>query len=229
MSGPLSDPVRLLAAWESGAGSPPVARGAAMVAAAGLVSDAGAALDLPLAACAALVVRTHVEAFGGLVPCAATCPGCAEPIELTLDLTALSDGEPARTATVAGGAVTVRALTTRDLLDAATAEDPRALLLSRCVEGCGTAAAAVEDEVGAAAERLAGAAAVVLRAVCPGCGSPVRFGLDPGLLLWEQVATAAGRLLVEVAELAAAYGWSEPEVLRLSPMRRAAYRELAGR
>jgi hypothetical protein len=228
MSGPLSDPVRLLTAWERGAGSPPVARGAAMVAAAGLVSDQGCALDLPLAACAALVVRAHVETFGGLVACTATCPGCGELIDVTLDLTALPVA-PASTATVAVGALTVRALTTRDLLDAGSAEDPRALLLSRCVEGAGGPAATVDDAVDVAAERLAGAAAVVLRCVCPGCGAQVRVGLDPGLLLWEQVSAAAERLLVEVADLAAAYGWSETDVLRLSPMRRAAYRELADR
>jgi hypothetical protein len=247
MSGLLSDPGRLLAAWEQGASAPPAARGAAVVAATGLVSDESSVLDLPLAVCAALAVHAYVDSFGREVACAATCPGCAELFELVLDLRTLPavpavpvvpEMAPAgvTTVAVAGVAVTVRALSTRDLIDAATAEDPRALLLNRCLVavdgGAGAAeavetAGAVETAVEEAAERLAGAAGIVVRALCPGCGTEVRAGLDPGLLLWEQVTTAAERLLVEVAELAAAYGWTESEVLRLSPVRRAAYRELA--
>jgi hypothetical protein len=38
----------------------------------------------------------------------------------------------------------------------------------------------------------------------------------------------ARALLAEVHSLARAYGWTEPEILALSPQRRAAYLEMAG-
>jgi hypothetical protein len=41
--------------------------------------------------------------------------------------------------------------------------------------------------------------------------------------LWQKVQLAAERLLLDIDTLARAYGWTESDVLRLSPVRRAAY------
>ena len=65
-----------------------------------------------------------------------------------------------------------------------------------------------------------------VRASCPECGADVGAPLDVGALLWDRVARAAGEALHEVAELAAAFGWSEADVLGLTPLRRRAYLEL---
>jgi hypothetical protein len=53
--------------------------------------------------------------------------------------------------------------------------------------------------------------------------------VDPAMLLWSAVETHAVALLQDVADLAAAFGWNESDVLALSPRLRAAYLELAGR
>ena len=127
-----------------------------------------------------------------------------------------------------GRELRVRAPTTRDLLAARDREDPARALLTACVSDA-TGAPADPDELGeetldlvdAAAEELAGAAAIVVRAACPDCGEAVAAPLDVGALLWERVARAAAQALREVAELAAAFGWSEAEVLALTPLRRA--------
>ncbi len=63
---------------------------------------------------------------------------------------------------------------------------------------------------------------------CPACGRHLDAVLDPGALLWDDVAAFARDLLGQVHALARAYGWTEPEVLALSPRRRAAYLELIG-
>ncbi|HEY7430129.1 MAG TPA: hypothetical protein VH641_05275 [Streptosporangiaceae bacterium] len=242
----LGDPVALLAVWERVAGVPPAARGAAVIAAAGLLPSEEAALDLPIGECAALAARAQAEAFGPVVACTLTCDSCAELLDLELDLAGLpAPPDPVATVSFADGELLLRAPTTRDLVDAAGADDPRRLLVERCVRertGAGPREAAADGvtaddgpgsgviaAIDAAVEELAGAAGLVLCALCPGCGADVRTDLDPGQLLWEQVTMAAERLVADVAALAGAYGWTEPDVLALSPARRAAYRQLAGR
>ena len=50
--------------------------------------------------------------------------------------------------------------------------------------------------------------------------------LDVGEALTAELQRAAERTLIEVDALARADGWTEAEVLQLSPVRRAAYLQL---
>jgi rubredoxin len=58
---------------------------------------------------------------------------------------------------------------------------------------------------------------------CPACGRDGEAGFDVASYLWEEVDVSARQLLNEVHLLAQAYGWSEAEILALSPARRSAY------
>jgi hypothetical protein len=213
----LRDPAHLLSAWEAAARLPRAARGAAL-------ADAG--LDLPISEAAALAVGTYAEAFGATADCVLECDACGQELDVTVPLAELDAPGGAE---VAVGELTVRAPTTRDLLAARDGDD----LLARCVSagdapvdpaGLG---GELRDAVEAAAEELSGLAAIVVRAECPDCGAQVSAPLDPGLLLWDRVASAVPAALGEVAELALAFGWSEQDVLALTPLRRRAYLELA--
>ena len=62
---------------------------------------------------------------------------------------------------------------------------------------------------------------------CPSCGHQWLALFDIAHFLWTEVAALARRLLHEVSILARTYGWSEGEILRLSPARRRVYLELA--
>jgi hypothetical protein len=228
----LSEPAELLAAWEAAARVPPVARGGVLVHRAALADDVEAALDLPIGRSAALAARAHADAFGttidGVVGCA-----CGEELDVTVPLPEIASDEGGEVVVLADG-LTVRAPTTRDLLETGREADPASALLARCVhdaDGAPVKPSALSDqahaEVDAAAESLAGAGGLVLRTSCPACGSDVGVPVDVGALLWERVATAARELLGEVAELAVAFGWTEPDVLALTPLRRRAYLELA--
>ena len=117
----------------------------------------------------------------------------------------------------------MRCPTSRDLLAAAASADPTAALLARCVTDAGGTAVDPASLAGprraavdAAAERLAGAAAVVLRAGCPACGGEVRVDVDVAALLWQRICVEVPVVLAEVAELSAAFGWSEADVLAIS-------------
>jgi hypothetical protein len=220
----------LLSAWEAAVAVPEPARGAALVAAAGLADDLDAALDLPVGESAALAVRLHAELFGDEVEGLVTCEPCGTVLDVSVPLAALpsAHGDAAVV-----GELRVRAPTTRDLLAARDSPDPARALLAACVTGAGGAPAdpGALDEVSLglvddAAEELAGAAAIVVRVTCPECGAAVTAPLDVGALLAERVARAAAEALAEVAELAAAFGWSEAEVLALTPLRRRAYVDL---
>lgn len=232
----LADPGRLLAAWEAAAAAPPVARGAVLADAAGVVPDLDTGLDLPLAEQAWRLARVFAESFGDLVEGTLSCGTCGAVVEVRLPLSAFDppDGSTSASVPVDGGSVVVRALTTRDLIEAAAEVDPAEALLHRSVTDPRGRPAAAADITGparaaidAAAEALAGPAALVLRASCPGCGSELTAPVDVPTLLWERIAATAPAILAEVAELATAFAWSESDVLALPAARRAAYLDLA--
>ncbi|MDQ7775037.1 MAG: hypothetical protein Q4615_03560 [Paracoccus aminovorans] len=58
---------------------------------------------------------------------------------------------------------------------------------------------------------------------CPDCGAALEQVFDPAGYFWAEIEALARRLLHEVALLARAFGWSEAEILALSPGRRALY------
>lgn len=225
----------LLAAWEAAGAVPSSAVGAVLLHHAGMVDEFDTCLDLPLATTSALVARVYSESFGDTVEGVLTCGSCAESLEVTLPLGAFSDmpGGPG-TATVTlpqdGQALVVRCPTTRDLLAVAAVSDPAAALLARCVTGAdgttiepGSLDPDTLEAVDAAAEELAGAAAVLVRSRCPKCGFEVSADVDVPGLLWQRVSDEVPAVLAEVAELASAFGWSETDILAMSAPRRGAY------
>lgn len=237
----LAEPATLLAVWERAAGAPAAARAAVLVHGAGLVGELDEALDLDLGRCAALASQAYREEFGTSADAVTVCGECGELIEATVPAGGVgptgATGEANRPAPTGPqvrelvvGDWVVRAATTRDLLLAAGEPDAvAASLLSRCVrhretgQPPGALPAQVLADLDEAAEELAGAGSLVSVVTCPACSASVEVGLDAGALLWESVASAGIKLLTEVATLAAAFGWSEAEILALSPERRRAY------
>jgi hypothetical protein len=83
---------------------------------------------------------------------------------------------------------------------------------------------AAVGEAMAAADPLA---EVLVDVSCPACSTAFVADLDLGGFVWAELRAHAQRLLRDVAVLARVYGWTEPEVLALDDVRRAAYLELA--
>ncbi|HTQ89280.1 MAG TPA: hypothetical protein VMK84_07280 [Streptosporangiaceae bacterium] len=241
----LADAAVLLSAWEEAAAVPDGAVAATLLHRAGLVASVDEGLDLPLGHAAARLARLYADSFGNAVDAVLTCPGCQEHLEVSLPLAPLCrapdgpDQQIVSEETVPGKAgpprdYVVRSPTGRDLLLAATEPDPAAVLLSRCVvadDGAAVDPATLDagslEALDAAAERLAGGAAPVLRSQCPACSEAVLADVDLAALLWQRVCREAPVVLADVAELSAAFGWSEAEVLAMSRTRREAYLSLA--
>ncbi|MFF7726578.1 hypothetical protein [Streptomyces sp. NPDC008001] len=233
---------QLLSVWESGSGQGP--RDRALLLARTAAGDAEPVADLALAALHALLLGFRERAFGSSLPCAADCPACGEPLEVAVETAELRPPAPAGvpgartvpptgTFRAAGRDVTYRALTLRDLLAVAgCGRDSRRALLQRCVVGTtpdeGPLPGHVLEEV---ARRLPGVdpgAETTVALECPGCGHSWSAELDVAGHLWAEIEGYARRLLYEVHALARAYGWTEQDVLAVSPARRRFYLEAAG-
>ena len=109
------------------------------------------------------------------------------------------------------------------------------LLLDRCVLTCTRegaeapareAPATVLNALSQQMETLDPGASVSFALKCPQCATRWQAPLDVGELVWQKVRAAAERVLLDIDVLARAYGWTEREVLRLNPLRRAAYLQL---
>jgi hypothetical protein len=219
----------LLGAWEHGLGETRARRALVLLASAHPERAGLEELTVGERDRALLDLRSSV--FGPAVTALGDCADCGERVEASFEAGDVRLDGPAA-ATVEAGGVVARLPTAGDLLAAEAAPDveaARRVLLERIV----VHGEAVTDEAAAAlGERLAEAdpqADVRLVLACPGCGRSWEEPFEVDTFLWQELEAWVVRLLEEVHTLASAYGWSEREVLELSPARRAAYLELVER
>ena len=194
-----------------------------------------------------LDVRTST--FGPRLDCEATCPDCGERLELSLDgagirdssrAAASDDGTPG-SISAGGWHVTFRLPDSADVVAAGEAETEREgsggdRLFERCVTAARSGGqpaaphdvpADVRDIVAARMAELDPGADLSLDLACPACDRRWSAPFDPAGFLLEEIDAYALRLLADVDVLARAYGWREPDVLALGPLRRRRYLELA--
>lgn len=239
---------QLLDLWERGLGQSATARAEALLALAAPQSEPDEPSALPLGERERRLLTLRLGLLGSRMNALVACPRCGERHEVELDvnelLSACPAGPPATLAVrVNDLELTIRPLNGRDLDAAGAAGDARAvadLLVERCVlsarrhaEPIAPAPAALgEAERAAVGQALSEAdplANVTINIACAVCGESWTASLDTAAYLWLELHGWAQRVLREVHGLAATYGWTEDEVLRLSPWRRAAYLSLAGR
>ncbi|MEU4682475.1 hypothetical protein [Streptomyces xinghaiensis] len=139
----------------------------------------------------------------------------------------------------AGGAGGASDRSTAAAGSAGTAAPARRMLLARCIVSAvrngepvpgdrlpDVLPERVRRRIAETAERADPAAEVTLHVTCPECGEATPAELDIASYLWTELDSWARDLLLDVHLLATAYGWSEPEILALSPLRRRYYLEL---
>lgn len=199
--------------------------------------------SLPLAERDRRLVDPRRATFGDALACVAQCPDCGEALEFQLTASGLLNGLGAtcapETLIVSGWEIALRPLDSRDLAAAARTgdrEQAAALLVHRVLDVVirpdGGEAGDVPDAVLRRAENRIcereAAADVALDLNCVACGMAWTAGFDIGEHLWTEIDSAARRLVGEVAALAQCFGWSEADILALSPARRRSYLETAG-
>jgi hypothetical protein len=219
----------LLGAWEDGLGETRARRALVLLAAARPGEELGN-LTVGERDLALLDLRSIV--FGPTVTALGDCAGCGERVEATFEAGDVRADAVAREVRLDG--LRARVPTAEDLVaaeDAPDVEAARRVLLGRIV-GEAEGGSLSEEAAAALGELLAEAdpqADVRLLLACPDCGAAWEEPFEVDAFLWQELDAWAARLLEEVHALASAYGWSERDVLALSPSRRAAYLELAER
>ena len=246
----------LLSAWERGGAEPPLRRALLLLEAAYPERPAAAWAELPVGRRDASLLDVREAAFGPRLECVVACPACGELLELACDVAELraAPAAPDDAPLVVrhdGREGAFRLPTTRDLLAVleegagaharahARAQDGARRLLARCLEPTaespdadagGLAVAELPEpvlaEIGARMEAADPQASVRLSLTCPVCAHASERPFDIVAYLWTEVDAWARRTLAEVHALAAAYGWSEGEILALSARRRQLYLEL---
>lgn len=224
-----------LDAWEQGLPLPVALRPCALLAPL-LANGFAAAAALPIGQRDRHLLALHRNLLGSALVATALCPCCGERLEMDLDCDQLilpeRAGSEAIELELAGERWQCRLPDSRDLAAIATVgdvEQARQLLLARCLGDLSARAAnlpaAQQQQVAAALTEADPQAVIELALACPACGHHWPEIFDIGSFLWEAVDGWAQRTLDQVHLLARAYGWSEPQVLALSPARRARYLE----
>ncbi len=247
----------LLDAWEHGRDASPGERGVILLGVAHPEAPLSALSDWPVGRRDAALLAFSERLFGPRLPAQAHCPRCAALLELEVDVARLAAVVPRELADPfvfrsAGFRVTYRLPNAGDLAalgrrttDRDDAAPTNRWLLDRCIvavehgeatddaepdaQAPAEIAAALESELTetiAAADPLA---EIALELACPDCAAAWSAPFDIVRFLWSEVDAWAARILDEVHILASHYGWSEADILALSPQRRQNYRDLIGR
>jgi len=214
----------LVTLWSAGQQVHPAARGAAVLRAVSPDATFDELARLPIGRRDAYLLALREQWFGASLTALADCPACGGRVEVEIPVSLLLDGND-------GGdglenPSHIRPADTHDLMAIASAPDvasARAELLRRCA---GDVPAESEDEVIAAIAALDPRADVSIALTCPDCSNGWDSALDIAAFLWSEIDAAARRALRDVHTLAAAYGWTEREILAIPAERRQLYMQM---
>jgi hypothetical protein len=210
----------LLAVWEEGLGQHAASRPVTLLAAASPGASWEDVAALPIGERDDRLMAVREALFGSTFEGVASCASCGE----ALDVSFRADQIRPSPATAAAGAV--RLPDSYDLLAVAHLPDvpsARQALVARCVPG-GRDDAAVISEMAEADP----SADIRLGLECPACGAPVEVLFDVTAFLWAEIEAEVEALLLDVRDLAAAYGWSEADIMAMPDARRRRYLDLIG-
>lgn len=233
----------LLSVWENGISQTPVERGLALLAAACPDVPRSGLAELTIGQRDARLLTLREWTFGPRLESVVPCPQCKDKVELVFEVASVRVDSPAETSPVlhlgsAGYSLQMRPPNSEDVAAIGTeraVEQKRLLLFERCLLAAtrnGEQVSADElppEAIVAAADHLANAdpqADVQLNISCPSCGNNWTAAFDILAFFWHEIEAWACRALLDVHALAIAYGWSEHDILALSPARRRLYLEM---
>ncbi len=230
----------LLILWESGERELTGRRALRLLASA-TPMDSGALSTMSVGWRDSHLLDLREKLFGSWFVAVTECPSCGEEIELSFDATEVRrDAARVDHAAITIDDVDVQfrlpnagdVASIEDATDIATARD---ILIGRCVLQASTNNQAIAVQnlsahvIKAVTDRmreLDPQADVTLDVDCPSCSHAWKEPFDVVSYLWRELRASSRRLLNEIHLLASAYGWTEEQILALSPIRRNAYVEI---
>ena len=248
---PLSDSA-LLDAWETAAAATPAERPLVLLAAAEMDASINALDQLSIPERDARLLSLREAIFGPGLQSVVACEHCGERVEIVFETSDVQVGRsPSSPLTFrAGGyAGTFRLPVSADWVVLANAvhggsssretasvsrDDLRHAVARRCLltfapESSSAAIDLPDEALDAVADAIAQVDAdahTELSVACPSCGHEWATLFDIASFLWGELDAHCRRLIDDVHRMARAYGWTESEILRLTPVRRTRYLEL---
>lgn len=237
----------LLDVWEKGLNQPILHRALILLTAASPEMDANAVAELNIGERDARLLQLREWMFGSHLVNTAACPNCAEHVEWENEITDLYV-RPSNLATTKELSLQTDkynlhfrlpnsndiAAILDDSKDDSKAED----LLKRCIVSAERAGKAYNknrlpkralETLSHHIETLDPQAEIRINLACPECSHQWEILFDIANFLWHEINSWAERTLSSVHKLAGAYGWSEQEILKLSPVRRQLYLGMVNR
>lgn len=235
----------ILDAWELGESRLPFERALLLLSLGVPEQPVDELATLPVGERDRLLWALRERTFGTEAACLAECPQCGTRLQFSVSAAGLGiDTAPPASAPpvleAESGEVSLcfRLPTTEDLALAARAPssaEARRGLLESCLLSAASPAGTLERgavpadawlALERAMEQADSLGEVSFELACPACGNGWKMPFDIGTFFWKEIAANARRLIGEVHELASRYGWSEAEILALSPRRRQLYLEM---
>jgi T4 bacteriophage base plate protein len=234
---------QLLEVWERGRHASPGERALLLLGAA----EPGMAMEhlgvLSIGRRDAALLKLRAQTFGERLAGLSVCPQCSEQLEMDFAVADIllpspADIPPELTLITGDYRIVFRLPNSLDVVALGREETGPAAerwLLQRCIVEVsqGHEARCVgelpEEVIDAIASHMAEAdpqAETALALTCPACGVQWRALFDIVAFFWREIDAWAMRILHEVHVLASTYGWSEQDILTLSPWRRQFYLEL---
>ena len=236
---------QLLDAWERGLSEPLCRRAFPVLAAAYLDSPIDELATLSIGERDRRLLTLRQSTFGSQLASVANCSRCGELLEWEIETANLLMEKPASSSAdlsvdVENYNVRFRLPNTLDLASISNCPDA-ASARERLLENCIYEAQHEGERISLRALPLSVTSEIVKRMAdadpqadlevdlsCPACGEQWQAQFDIESFFWTELSAWAQRILLEVHGLARAYGWSESEILNLSPWRRQFYLGMAG-
>lgn len=239
----------LLNVWENGLNQSNLKRALIITAAASPELDSHAVAKLSIGVRDARLLQLREWLFGPLLLNVAQCPQCGERVEWegkTSDLyiQAFGDARPAEEFSLEVDGYQLRFIVPTSLDIAAVmaliqsdSDNSDSVvgateLVKRCIisaDRTGNACDSVDlpqhvlDALSQKIEELDPQAEIRTTLTCPECSHQWQLSFDIASFLWAEINAWAEQTLILIHQLASAYGWTEREILNLSPIRRQLY------
>ena len=234
---------KLLDIWERGWARKPARQALMLLEAASPDTAPETLADLTIGQRDDNLLRLREQMFGSTVSSVTACPACAERLELSIqadELRATSAEELKEEITLLMDdyQVSFRLPRAGDLLELPEASSPNGAsraLLERCLlsvqqegktRGSKRLPGVVVEAVASQMAEADPQADIRLELTCPSCGHEWQAIFDIVSFFWREIQAWAQRVLYEVHAMASAYGWSEAQILAMSPVRRQLYLEM---
>jgi hypothetical protein len=235
----------MLDVWEQGLQQPPVQRAVILLSAAFPDMQPDTLLELSIGRRDQMLLRIRERLFGQQLLNTAQCPLCGEQAEWenrVADFLIPQDANETELFELQEDEYVLRFRLPNSLdIAAALNQDDQVeaqlCVLSRCLatikhggKDC-TIDQLPETVLEKLKQRIEEAdqqAEIRLQLTCPACSHQWEVLFDIVIFLWKELSAWAERMLQTVHRLAVGYGWSEQEILALSPIRRHLYLGMLG-